>query len=264
MARKKCLVVMDAHNEAVEPVIYPWTVVRALAHWAVRRADFTMVTNRFLAEKVLALGGNPLVLPDPLPEVSPAPVRAFGGAAGVRLLVIATYAADEPIAAILESARQLVGYAEFQFTGNCHKLEPSVIASAPPNVTFLGFVRDEDYWDRMRDAHAVVDLTLSDDCLVCGAYEAVALGRPLLLSDTRALREYFRQGAVYCAPEPAAIVNAIRRLRAEYSRLSEEVSYLRPLLQDEWTRQAAAVVSELKETLKDGGVASRAAARLGS
>ena len=245
LARKQCVVVMDAHNEAVVPEIFPWKVVRLVAAWAIRKADFTIVTNDSLAQKVHALGGRPLVLPDSLPDVAPAPVRALGAAPVLRLLVIATYASDEPIAEILEAARQLVGCAEFQFTGNFRKLDPAVVAAVSPNVTFLGFVTDEDYWDRMRAVDAVVDLTLLDDCLVCGAYEAVALGRPLVLSDTRALRDYFRQGAVYCSKEPAAIVSAVRQLQADYARLSEEVARLRPLLQAEWGGQAAAVVTEL-------------------
>jgi glycosyltransferase involved in cell wall biosynthesis len=227
VTRRKCVIVMDAHNEAVVPEIFPWQVVRLVASWAIRKSDFTMVTNRSL------------------PNVVAAPVRVLGTAPVVRLLVIATYASDEPIAAILDAARQLVGSAEFQFTGNFRKLDPATVASVAPNVTFLGFVTDEEYWERMRAADAVVDLTLLDDCLVCGAYEAVAVGRPLVLSDTRALRDYFRQGAVYCGAEPAAIVSAVRQLQADYPRLSEEVARLRPLLNAEWSGQAAAVVAEL-------------------
>src|SRR5581483_8453819 len=138
----------------------------------------------------------------------------------LRVLVIATYAKDEPIAQILEAAHAVRDQAEFQFTGNYRKLPPEVITGAPPNVKFLGFLAEGDYWDRMRDAHAVLDLTLMEDCLVCGAYEAVAVGRPLLLSDTRALKEYFRQGAIYSSADPGAIAAAIGRLRAEYDRLS--------------------------------------------
>lgn len=252
IARKKWVVVMDAHNEAVVPAIYAWRAVRLLARWAVRQADFTIVTNRFLGERVLALGGRPLVLPDPLPEIAPAPAPTLGGDAPIRLLVIATYAPDEPIEAILESARRLVGHAEFEFTGNYRKLEPSVIAAAPANVKFLGFLQDDDYWDRMGEAHAVVDLTLLDDCLVCGAYEAVALGRPLLLSDTRALRDYFRMGAVYCEAEPSAIVSAVRRLQIDYSRLSKEAVSLRTLLEAEWIGQAAGVVSQVRTDRASG------------
>lgn len=235
LTRARCVIVMDAHNEAVEPIIVTWGWWRALARWALRTADFTIVTNRFLAEKVVQQGGRPLVLPDPVPDATPSDTPALILDAPLRLLVIATYAKDEPIEPILEAARTLQGRFEFQFTGNFRKLPETVRASAPPNVKFLGFLAEADYWQHMRAAHAVLDFTLMEDCLVCGAYEAVAVGRPMVLSDTRALKEFFRSGAVYSSAEPAQIVAAVRRLRAEYEPLSGDVRALRTLLQTEWS-----------------------------
>lgn len=245
LTRAKFTLVMDAHNEAVEPVIVTWKLWRALAAWAVRRADFTIVTNRFLAEKVVQLGGRPLVLADPVPAVAPAAARTLASDEPLRLLVIATYAKDEPIAEILEAARAVQGQIEFHFTGNFRKLPESVLASVPSNVKFLGFLAEPDYWEHMRNAHAVLDFTLMEDCLVCGAYEAVAVGRPMLLSDTRALKDYFRLGALYSPAEPGAIAAAARRLRTEYDQLNEQIVELRTLLQTEWSAQAAAVVAQL-------------------
>jgi glycosyltransferase involved in cell wall biosynthesis len=235
LTRAKCLIVMDAHNEAVEPVMVTWRWWRAMAAWAVRHSDFTIVTNRFLAEKVKQLGGRPLVLPDPVPDVVPSAAQTLAPDEPLRLLVVATYAKDEPIEPILEAARLVQGQIEFRFTGNFRKLPEKVLASAPPNVKFLGFLAEHDYWEQMRHAHAVLDFTLMEDCLVCGAYEAVAVGRPMVLSDTRALKEYFRQGALYSSAEPGAIASAVHRLRTEYDQLSEQIAALRPILQTEWS-----------------------------
>jgi glycosyltransferase involved in cell wall biosynthesis len=246
LTRAKFTLVMDAHNEAVEPVIVTFKLWRAMAAWAVRSVDFTIVTNRFLAEKVVQLGGRPLVLPDPVPAVTPSAAQTLAPDEPLRLLVIATYAKDEPIAEILEAARAVQGQIEFHFTGNFRKLPESMRASAPPNVKFLGFLAESDYWEHMRNAHAVLDFTLMEDCLVCGAYEAVAVGRPMLLSDTRALKDYFRLGALYSAAEPGAIAAAVARLRTEYGQLNELIVELRTLLQAEWSAQAAAVVAQLK------------------
>jgi glycosyltransferase involved in cell wall biosynthesis len=243
ITRPKPIVIIDAHNEAVEPFVNKSRLIRAVARWEIRSADFTIVTNRFLADKVTVLGGRSLVLPDPLPEVAPATSYALKPGEPVRVLVVATYAKDEPIVAILEAAKQLLGQFEFKFTGNFRKLPEAVLATAPPNVAFLGFLRDDEYWSAMRDAHAVLDLTLMDDCLVCGAYEAVALGRPMVLSDTRALTEYFRQGALHCSARPEAITAALRQLRDEYEQLMLGVTALRPRLKAEWTAHADALAS---------------------
>jgi glycosyltransferase involved in cell wall biosynthesis len=239
------VIVVDAHNEAIEPHVYDSRAIRSVAHWVIRRADFTIVTNRFLADKVIALGGRPLVLPDPLPDVAAAapPVLSVGEA--IRILVVATYAKDEPIGIIFEAARRLIGLVKFQITGNFRKLNPAQIASVPSNVELLGFVPEEEYWNRMRGAHAVLDLTLMEDCLVCGAYEAIAVGRPVVLSDTRALKDYFRQGAVYCRADPENVASALRQLRRDYHRLTREIASLRGTLRAEWSVQLAAARSAI-------------------
>ncbi len=249
ISRTRCVIVMDAHNEAVEPINITWGWWRALATWALRSADFVIVTNHFLAEKVVRQGGRPLVLPDPVPDVTPSDAPALAPAEPLRLLVIATYEKDEPIEPILEAARALQGQIEFQFTGNFRKLPEQVRTSAPPNVKFLGFLAEADYWQRMREAHGVLDFTLMEDCLVCGAYEAVAVGRPMVLSDTRALQEFFRLGAVYSSPEPAQIVASVRRLRAEYEPLTAQIGQLRTVLQTEWaacrTQAESAIIAAI-------------------
>jgi hypothetical protein len=239
------MVIVDAHNEAVEPHVNDSRIIRAVAHWVLRRADFTLVSNRFLAEKVAALGGRPLVLPDPLPDIAPAPPAVLGDSEAIAAFVVATYAMDEPIGVILEAARDLVGLVNFQFSGDFRKLNPVPIAPVPPNVEFLGFLPEEEYWRRMQAAHVVLDLTLMDDCLVCGAYEAVALGRPIVLSDTRALKDYFRRGAIYCRSEPKELATALHHMRHDYRRLTTEIVALRSTIRAEWTAQMATARSAI-------------------
>lgn len=60
--------VVDAHNEAVEPFVHNNPLVRAVARFLLKKADITIVTNQKLAEKVEACGGRPAVLPDRLPS----------------------------------------------------------------------------------------------------------------------------------------------------------------------------------------------------
>jgi hypothetical protein len=222
--RAKCTIVMDAHNEAIEPMIHPWA--RHIARWCVRRCDFTIVTNRFLAVSVMRQGGCALILPDPLPDIEPVPARALRPREPLRILVVATYEKDEPIAEILQAAGSLIGVVEFRFTGNYHKLPSNAAGMGAPNVFFTGFLPRDAYWREMADSHAVMDLTLLDNCLVCGAYEAVAMRRPMILSDTRALREHFHHGAIFTQPCAKDITGAIKRLRTAYRDLPDEVSQL--------------------------------------
>jgi glycosyltransferase involved in cell wall biosynthesis len=229
--------VIDAHNEAVEPFVHNTWIARRLARWAARTADYTIVTNQFLAQAVSRAGGRPVILPDPRPHAPKrgVPVRS---ASKPVVLVVATYAPDEPIEQILLASRLLMGTTEFRFTGNYRKLPDRTVESVPQNVRFLGFLADDAYWRAMQDADAVLDLTLMNDCLVCGAYEAVAAGRPQILSRNRATMEYFHKGAVYCDPEAAAIADAIRDLFRRYDTLCAELEGFEDQLRREWSELA--------------------------
>ena len=55
----------------------------------------------------------------------------------------------------------------------------------------------DEYVSMLYSVDATIDLTNRENCLVCGAYESVAAGKPMILSKTQALMEYFNKGAVY-------------------------------------------------------------------
>jgi glycosyltransferase involved in cell wall biosynthesis len=245
VANRSARVLIDAHNEAVEPFSYNSRPILWLSRWVIRNAEYTIVTNRFLAEKVVGLGGRPLILPDPLPLTPAGEIVPYRQGTILTVLVVATYARDEPIMQILDAARRLPGVAEFRFTGNYRKLPRELVAGAPDNVTFLGYLAEDDYWEAMRRAHAVLDLTLLEDCLVCGAYESIAMGRPQILSNTKALVEHFRKGAVYSAPDADSIALALADVRSHYERLAREVAEFRIELEREWEHLAGAVIQRV-------------------
>ena len=64
-------------------------------------------------------------------------------------------------------------------------------------MIFTGFVPEDEYLALLQGADAIIDLTTREDCLVCGGYEGVAVERPLILSDTAAIRSYFSDGVRY-------------------------------------------------------------------
>jgi glycosyltransferase involved in cell wall biosynthesis len=97
----------------------------------------------------------------------------------------------------------------------------------------------------------LLDLTTFQDCLVCGAYEAMTTGKPCVLSDTPALREYFTRGVVFTSHEPTAIARAVQDAYDKRQALHEEIATWRD------TNQAhiATRIAALRDAL---GLASRA------
>ncbi|MGH9522527.1 MAG: glycosyltransferase [Terriglobales bacterium] len=239
--------VVDAHNEAVQPFKnrQPW--IASLSRWVIRCSDLTIVTNRYLADDVTRQGGRPFTLPDRVP--SPPPVPKETPLAGTfNVVLIATFDSDEPCAEVFTAVSGTD--IDLYVTGNQRKLSRSAAAAAPPNVHFTGFLEEAAYWSLLQAADAVVDLTLKSNCLVCGSYEALALTKPMLLSDSPASRELFGTSAVFTDNTSADIRHALTRVRNERTALEEAAKRRRAELRDHWNSAAAALrvqISSLPE-----------------
>jgi Glycosyltransferase Family 4 len=223
--------VVDAHNEAIEPFVNRQRWVKWLSRWVIRHTDLTIVTNRQLAAQVRLQGGKPFTLVDRIPAPPAGATQSLSGS--FNAVLVATFAADEPVAAVLEAVRGID--VELHVTGNHGMLDPGVAERAPANVRFTGFLTEPDYWGLLRSADAIVDLTLMDNCLVCGAYEALALGKPMLLSNNSASVELFGDCAVYTDNTAADIRAALERLKVEHERLQAAAERRRSELREQWS-----------------------------
>ena len=228
-------VIMDAHNEAVAPFTHAYWPVTSLTRHALRSADVTIVTNAALADQVRAVGGRPHVLPDRLPTPPFAPTVPPKLEGPLHVMVVATYAADEPIAEIVEAARMLGDQYQLSITGRETKLPAEQRARLPANVRQTGFLSEEAYWELMRDSHIVLDLTLKPNCLVCGAYESLALRRPMVLTGNPATVDLFGNVALFPAEHDAAsIAECLQRSREQLTQLNDSVLAELPRFEQRW------------------------------
>ena len=238
-------VIMDAHNEAVTPFTHAYWPITMLTRFALKHADTTVVTNAALAGIVSATGGRPLILPDRLPT-PPVEGRRMSPRPVLSVMVVATFAADEPIADIAAAATQLGSAFSFAITGNSKKCPPAIRDNLPPNVRLTGFLPEHDYWQLMAECHVVLDLTLKPDCLVCGAYEALALGKPMVLTGNAASIDLFGKFAVFpddCSAP--AIARALESLRSSYPSVEKRTLDERPLFAERWRAAAASLGTAL-------------------
>ena len=70
-----------------------------------------------------------------------------------------------------------------------------------------------------------MDLTTLEDCLLCGAYEALAAGKPLVISNTRALADYFGAAAILTDNTPEAISERVQRAYAQRADLKQKAAH---------------------------------------
>ena len=98
----------------------------------------------------------------------------------------------------------------------------------------------------------VCDLTLKPDCLVCGAYEALAVGKPMVLSDNPPTRETFGTAAVLTGDDPEAIAAALRGAIADRERLEAGARELQEAYRTRWRTQADLVWRAIEEHAGSG------------
>jgi hypothetical protein len=182
--------VVDAHNEGVRPFIHNNTIFKTITNFNLKNANCTIVTNGKLFSYVSSLGGKAIIFPDLLPEKSNHLTKdpEFDNGRYV-VTFICTYAPDEPYQEVFSAAAMLKEKIVLNVTGKIPaSLDRSTLSS---NIKLLGFIPEDVYWDTLVSSHVIVDLTTMQNCLVCGAYEALAISKPLILSDDIVNTELF-------------------------------------------------------------------------
>src|SRR5690606_7038749 len=102
---------------------------------------------------------------------------------------ICTYAPDEPYLEVFKTAGELSELVNIYVTGKIPEHVKQM--DLPENIKLLGFLSEEDYWEQLYRSHIIIDLARMPDSLVCGAYEALALEIPMILSVIEACMKTF-------------------------------------------------------------------------
>lgn len=214
--------VVDAHTGIFEHTRWRWflPITRAV----MRRADAVIVTGEHLRQVVESWGGHPVIIGD-------VPVQFGAGlppppSQGPRVVIVNSFSVDEPVDALLAAARMLHDVSFF-ITGDTRHARTEWIESRPCNVTFTGFVSEQEYAGLLRAADLVVVLTTHDHTMQRGGYEAVALCKPLVTSDWGLLRETFSRGTIHVRNEAPAIAAGIRRAIAQRDSLACDMVLLK-------------------------------------
>jgi glycosyltransferase involved in cell wall biosynthesis len=152
---------------------------------------------------------------------------------------VCSFKDDEPVEALLDAARGLPEL-DFAVSG---RAPPRIAQLLPPNARLTGFLPDEDYNRLLGSADLVIALTTRPGTLLYGAQEAIALGKPLVLSRTPTLEAYFPEGTVFAANEPAALARGIRDALARKEDLGAAMARFR----DRYLEEGAARLSDIRK-----------------
>ncbi len=270
-------IIIDTHPPSLYSRRWGWTL--PLQRFLIKRAHLAVTDQRRFADLFESWGARAVVLPNPpknpptslqapvgasdgafdgvtgengravAPPYTP-PLPEFGEGSGVGLpfeiAVVNTFAVDEPLDIILQAAQQLPD-AHFSIMGDLKLAPAGVIERAPANVTFTDYLRGDAYWNALYRANAVMVLTTYPYSLLGGAQDAVALDKPLLLSDQPALREYFTAGTVFIPNSTDGIAAGVREIMQDEGRLIEEVKQLATQQEAEWQSHFTELLQSIEQ-----------------
>lgn len=222
----KNIIVCDTHNVSVIPDTNYKEILQPICNFILKNSDFSILTNNNLVSMAEAMGGSAIAIPDPLPLGFQSVPMMFSGTMVV--LCICSWAEDEPIDEIFAAGHYLLAQhpdIQIRITGNPQKRGPTP-ENLPDNVVLTGFLSDDDFHAQFGQADAIMDLTDREHCLVCGAYEGVAAGRPIIITDSAVSREVFYKGAIYTKNIGRSIANSILQAKLERVKLEEDITML--------------------------------------
>jgi glycosyltransferase involved in cell wall biosynthesis len=214
--------VVDAHSAAM--LSGYWTRPRWLYRLIARRALATIVTNEHFARWIRRSGGRALVIPD-IPTSFPAG-DTFPVADAFNVMVVSTFAEDEPLSEVIAAADGLDDVV-FHVTGDPRRPGAHVPGQVPANVRFTGFLPDPEYYALMASSQAVMCLTTRDHTMQRGACEALWMGKPIVTSRWPLLQEYFGAGTVHVTNTVDGIRNGVREMVRRHAWYEDEIRRLR-------------------------------------
>ena len=242
---RKAPLIVDAHNMGIafehrfRGVVF---IGQLLNNLIIKHACLTIVTTRSFASIVERQKGKAFVLPDPFPVFDTYQKISFKGK--YNILYVCTFALDEPYCEMIEAAGLMKDVC-VHITGR-YKTE-NLPAYVPENVIFTGFLPDDQYINYLHSVDAVVDLTHRENCLVCGAYEAVSARRPLILSKKQCLMEYFSDAAVYTDNTPADIAACVYAALQNADKMIKQIDAVKQKREDDWHKKQKQLMQLINE-----------------
>jgi hypothetical protein len=234
----KCNVIVDRHSNFLlskkKRNIFHVLLFQFLSFLSIKYADLTIITNKELAYLVDILGGNPFILPDKIPNIKVYNVDKTDKL--IRVFVVSSFAGDEPIGNLIEASKLLDNTnIRLIFSGNYKKYSNQRALSECRNIELTGFLSDSEYERMLNLADLVIVLTTINYTLLCGCYEAIAVEKPLITSNSNTLKNLFK-GATFTDNSPSSIVNSINEVLENNHEKTHIIKQLRKTLDSDWNQ----------------------------
>ena len=226
--------IIDAHNALPNYEKSSNPIFRLAARFVINKADYVIVTNSELEATIQRFGGKALILPDKLPNIPPRPKPdIIANCETPVIVVVSSFAWDEPLHNIL-AGLSLVTAPFYAFVSGKKSKAGDLLNYESDKIRFTDYISDEKFEALIQHASLIIDMTTDDRILVCGAYEAIAVGVPVLLADFPVSRQLFRKGALFTKNEVEAYQQVIQKHLLEPSTKKAEIIKFKTVFEATW------------------------------
>jgi glycosyltransferase involved in cell wall biosynthesis len=210
--------VLDSHSCAFDYVFikYPLFISKLFAKYSALSFVTNLSHYNILKEK----DANVMILSDIPFENGFAGINKKPLTEKFNLCYICTFSYDEPYFELIKAAGKLSDV-QVYITGNYPIV--NINPDDYKHVIFTGYINNEEYRSLLKSVDAIITLTRNEDTMQRAGSEAVSVGKPLITSDTKMLRNYFTQGTVFVDNTVEGITEGIIKLKDNYDLYSSEI-----------------------------------------
>jgi glycosyltransferase involved in cell wall biosynthesis len=244
---RKVQLIADCHNATFRS---PWIRLPGVIS-LLNRCELVIVHNDWVADQAVKLGifqDKLCVLEDPPAEIECDRFSTDSEFTHPWFLFPCSFNQDEPIATVIETACLLPEY-RFVLTGNPARAKGfHNLANLPENLKLTGFLPKEDFDRLLCQADVVLGLTKFEGIQLSVANEAIGVGKPMVLSNMKTLKQLFYKGSVFVdSSSSESLAKGCQEALSNYSNLAQDAQTLRAERSKVWLEQAkeSTILAEL-------------------
>ena len=210
--------VFDSHSCAFDHKFIKYPLF--LSKYFAKIADLSIVTNEEHFNLLTAYGAKSLIISDIPFEEKLLTDEKIELSSLLNVCYVCTYSQDEPYKEVFEAAKQNKKIKVY-VTGDYKKVD--IDPSNYPHIQFAGFLSNKDYKRYLNNADLIMTLTTRENTMQRAGSEAISVGKPLITSDTKMLRSYFKNGTIFVASTSKGISDGINEAIKDFQKLKEGI-----------------------------------------
>lgn len=205
--------------------------------------DFSIVSNAGMESDIKKLHSKYFFIPDKIPDIVANIQKELNDRK--YCVYVSSLAVDEPFNEIFDVANSLQKDGISLFWSGKKPKQELLTSKETSNIIFTGYLEFSDYYDLIKNADCILALTTEEDCLQSAAYEALAVETPMVVSDTNALRKFFKTSALYTNHDAPEIYNVIKTAIASSDERVREIRKVKEIQNESFN----VLISALKKSI---------------